>query len=449
MTKSPDVIFIDDEEHIRQAVSQTFELADISVVCFDNALEALNQISREYAGIVISDIRMPGMDGTQLLHRALEIDYELPVLLVTGHGDIKLAVNSIQQGAYDFIEKPFDPDHFVAVSRRAMEKRRLILENRELRSQLTKRDILETRLTGRTPVMLALRKSIRSIASTDLDVLITGETGVGKEVVSRALHDLSSRADKPFVAINCGALNRDRMESELFGHDAGAFAGAIRARIGKFEHARGGTVFLDEIESMPLELQVKLLRVFEDRSISPMGSNEVLDLDVRFIASSKEDLVEAVEVGTFRRDLYFRLASSTLNVPSLSERREDIPRLFLQLANEASRRYRREYTEIPGQLLTALSNRDWPGNVRELRNEADRFVLGVDSGISDAPSSTTLATRVASHEKEIIAAELLAQNGVLKPTYEALGLSRKSLYEKMQKYELDRHAFIQSDRDVE
>lgn len=195
---------------------------------------------------------------------------------------------------------------------------------------------------------------------------------------------------------------------------------------------------------MPLELQIKLLRVFEDRCISPMGSNEVLDLDVRFLAASKENLLEAVEAGTFRRDFYFRLASSTLHVPPLRERREDIPRLFLQLANEASRRYRREFTDVPGHVLAELSHRDWPGNVRELRNEADRFVLGIYDNQDSEPSAKSLALRVAAHEKAIIAAELLAHSGVLKPTYEALGLSRKSLYEKMQKHDLDRLAYTKS-----
>ncbi|MEM7633137.1 MAG: sigma-54 dependent transcriptional regulator [Pseudomonadota bacterium] len=445
MTVSPDVIFVDDEEHLRISAAQTFELAGLSAQCFGNAADALEQVSRSYAGVVVSDIRMPNMDGSELLHRLLEIDFELPVLLVTGHGDVKLAVSSMQQGAYDFIEKPFAPDYLVASVRRALEKRRLTLENRHLRTKVTQRDKLETRLTGRTPVMIALRKAIRSIASTDLDVQITGETGVGKEVVARALHDLSPRADGPFVAINCGALSLDQVESELFGHHAGAFAGAIRTRIGKLEHGRRGTIFLDEIESMPLDLQVKLLRVLEERSITPLGSNEVVELDVRFLSASKENLQMAVEKGTFRQDLYFRLTTSMLNIPSLRERRDDIPRLFIQLANEAARRYRREFADIPSHYLLELSNRDWPGNVRELRNEADRFVLGVDKVDEDTAEQATLAQRMAAHERAIVSSELSAHNGVLKETYEALGISRKSLYEKMQKHGLNRRGFMEDD----
>ena len=445
MTTSPDVIFVDDEEHLRISAAQTFELAGLSVRCFGNAAEALQHISRTYAGVVVSDIRMPNMDGSELLHRVLEIDFELPVLLVTGHGDIKLAVSSMQSGAYDFIEKPFAPDYLVARVRRALEKRRLTLENRELRTKVTQRDNLETRLTGRTPVMIALRKAIRSIAPTDLDVQITGETGAGKEVVARALHDLSPRAGGPFVAINCGALNPDQVESELFGHQAGAFAGAIRTRIGKLEHGRRGTIFLDEIESMPLDLQVKLLRVFEERSITPVGSNDVVELDVRFLSASKENLQVAVDKGTFRQDLYFRLTTSTLNVPSLKERRDDIPRLFIQLANEAARRYRRNFADVPSHYLAELSDRDWPGNVRELRNEADRFVLGVDEIDTGGSERTTLAERMAMHERTIVSSELSAHKGVLKETYEALGISRKSLYEKMQKHGLNRRGFTEDD----
>ncbi len=445
MTAPLDVIFVDDEEHLRMSAAQTFELAGMSACCFASAAEALEQISRDFAGVVVSDIRMPVMDGSELLQRALEIDFELPVLLITGHGDIKLAVSSMQRGAYDFIEKPFAPDHLVASVRRALDKRSLTLENRELRTKVTKRDNLETRLTGRTPVMIALRRAIRSIAPTDLDVQITGETGVGKEVVARAVHDLSSRAEGPFVAINCGALSVDQVESELFGHEVGAFAGAMRRRIGKLEHGRGGTIFLDEIESMPLEMQVKLLRVLEERSITPLGSNEGVDLDVRFVSASKENLQHAVDRGTFRQDLYFRLAASTLKVPSLDERRDDIPRLFIQLANEAARRYRRKFADVPSHRLWELSNRDWPGNVRELRNEADRFVLGVDYIDADLSKNATLAQRMAAHERSIISSELSAHRGVLKPTYEALGLSRKSLYEKMQKHGLQRRTFTEKD----
>lgn len=444
----PEILFVDDEEHLRLAAAQSFELSGLSAKCFNSAQSALERVTRDFTGIVISDIRMPGMDGMQLLQKLLEIDFELPVVLVTGHGDVQMAVDAMRAGAYDFIEKPYAPDHLIEVVRRAIDKRRLTLENRELRSSLTKRDDLESRLTGRTPVMIELRKTIRALAPADADVLIVGETGTGKEVAARALHALSPCADKPFVAINCGALPADRIESELFGHEIGAFPGALRQRFGKFEHARGGTLFLDEIESMPLDLQVKLLRVIEERTITRLGSNNPIELDLRFISASKVDLEDEVRAGRFREDLFYRLGHITISIPSLAARREDIPRLFIQLSNEAARRYRRDFPDIPAFLLSEIGARDWPGNVRQLRNEADRYVLGLaSSGTSQHNGkSQKLSERVAAYEKKIITAELTAHGGVLKETHEALGLSRKSLYEKMQKHCLDRADFARKDQ---
>lgn len=439
----PDILFVDDEEHLRLAAAQSFELAGLEALCLDTAHSTLEHVTRDFAGIVISDIRMPVMDGMELLHKLLEIDFELPVVLVTGHGDVQMAVDAMRAGAYDFIEKPYAPDHLIEVVRRAIDKRRLTLENRELRSSLTKRDDLETRLTGRTQVMIDLRKTLRAVAPADAEVLIIGETGTGKEVAARALHALSPRAEQPFVAINCGALPADQIESELFGHEIGAFPGAIRPRYGKFEHARGGTLFLDEIESMPLDLQIRLLRVIEERTITRLGSNEPIDLDLRFISASKVDLNEEAQHGRFRQDLYYRLGRIAVVMPPLTERREDIPRLFIQLANEAARRYRRDFPDIPAALLSEMAAREWPGNVRQLRNAADRFVLGLGNAKSDdgIDKRQKLSERILAYERRIIAAELVAHHGVLKDTHEALGLSRKSLYEKMQKHGLEKKDF--------
>ncbi len=439
------IIFVDDEEHIRLAARQALELAEFDVELFDDPLLIPDLINRGFDGVVITDIRMPGIDGMALMDRLLEIDPELPVVLITGHGDVQLAVEAMRRGAYDFIEKPFASSHLVEVVARAVEKRRLTLEVRQLRSAAGGRDRLEARLIGRAPVMVEIRKQIRAIAATDADVLITGETGTGKEVAARAMHGESARADKPFVAINCGALPPDLIESELFGHEAGAFPGAVRARYGKFEHARGGTIFLDEIESMPAELQVKLLRVIQDRTVTRLGSNDPVELDVRFIAASKSDLEEQAALGKFRPDLLYRLNVVTVHMPSIEARREDIPRLFTQLALEAASRYRREPPQIPGAVLSRVAAREWPGNVRELRNAAERHVLGLgDEGRSVEPGGAqeTLAQRVADFERDAIAAELTSRGGNLKLTYEALGLSRKTLYEKMQKYRLNREDFV-------
>lgn len=429
------VLFVDDEEELRNATRQTLMLADISATILDKAELALAQISRGFAGVLVTDIRMPDHDGLWLMRKALEIDPEFPVILVTGHGDVNLAVQSMRDGAYDFIEKPFAPSHLVGTIKRALEKRRLTLENRSLKREVGGRDKLEARLIGRSDAMVALRKAVRTIAATDADVLITGATGVGKDVTAHALHDLSARGPHPFVHINCAALPVDLVESELFGHEVGAFPGAMRARFGKFEFARQGTVFLDEIDSLPVSVQAKLLHAIQARQITRLGSNDPIALDIRIVAAAKTDLSEAVTAGTFRADLLYRLNVVTLHVPPLSVRRDDVPSLFLNLAAQAAARYSKAVPDIPAALLAQMATQDWPGNVRELRNAADRFVLGLDPAVAiEDLTSDTLSGRMASHEKSLILAALTAQGGSLKQTYEALGLSRKALYEKMQKH---------------
>jgi two-component system C4-dicarboxylate transport response regulator DctD len=287
--------------------------------------------------------------------------------------------------------------------------------------------------------MVDLRYRLRAIGATDADTLIVGDTGVGKEVVARALHDISARADKPLIAINCAALPENLIESELFGHEAGAFPGALRPRYGKFEHGRGGTILLDEIGSMPIELQAKFLRVLQERVITRLGSNEPVPLDVRFIATSKVNLEGEVAAGRFRPDLLYRLNVATLHVPSLAQRQADVPLLFLQLVREAAARYGRSDIIVPPETVTEIAGRNWPGNVRELRNAADRLVLGLESQSEDAPEeSQRLSDKVAAYERSLIASALAAHGGSLRPVYELLGISRKTLYEKMQKYGLDK-----------
>ncbi|WP_071674163.1 sigma-54-dependent transcriptional regulator [Nioella nitratireducens] len=439
------ILFVDDEDHLRMAAEQTLELADLDVACFADAASALSHVARECPGILVTDIRMPGMDGLDLMGRVLEIDPEFPVILVTGHGDVELAVQSMRDGAYDFLEKPYEPSRLVTSVQRALDKRRLTLENRALRRQVGRRDVIESRLTGRSEAAVRLREQVRAIAATEADVLIQGATGTGKEVAARALHRASARSDKPFVHINCAALPGDLIESELFGHEAGAFAGATRARYGKFEHARGGAVFLDEIDAMSQPMQAKLLTAIQNRTITRLGSNDPVELDVRFIAASKQDLEAEAAAGNFRPDLLYRLNVVTLRIPDLEDRREDIPRLFTHLVTEAAARYKRPIPDIPGAVLTAVAARRWPGNVRELRNAADRFALGLALDIGTVAGAATtgmsLADRMAEHEKSLIAASLTAHGGSLKDTYEALGLSRKALYEKMQKHGLSREAF--------
>lgn len=445
------VLFVDDEEHLRFAAEQSLQLAGLSAICCEDAETALGHLDRDFPGVLVTDIRMPGMDGLTLMRRALEIDPAFPVILVTGHGDVELAVNSMRDGAYDFLEKPYPPSRLTDTVRRALDKRRLTIENRFLRQQVNASDAIEAQMHGRGTVMSALRQQVREIAANEVDVLILGETGVGKEVAARALHQTSDRGEMPFIHINCAALPHDMIESELFGHEAGAFSGAVRARIGRFEAARGGTVLLDEIDCLSHAMQAKLLHAIQNRVITRLGSNELLQLDVRYIATSKLDLETEAEQGRFRPDLLYRLNVVTLRIPSLSERREDVPTLFLQLVAEAAARYNREVPEISGTVLSSVAARKWTGNVRELRNAADRYLLGFDLALGPndgghaAPEKPGLAEQLANHEKALISANLTAHGGRLKDTYEDLKVSRKALYEKMQKYGLSREAFLDED----
>ncbi|UHS62738.1 sigma-54-dependent Fis family transcriptional regulator [Agrobacterium vaccinii] len=444
------VLLIDDEEDLRLSTAQALELAGLDVVTVDNADHVFELIGYSFDGVIVSDIRMPGMDGMTLLQKVRELDAEIPVILVTGHGDVQLAVSAMRNGAYDFIEKPFSVQYLAGIIKRAIDRRSLVLENRRLRAVAGKRDDLETRLPGRTQVMVDLRYRIRAIGAADADTLIIGDTGAGKEVVARALHDVSARADKPFVAINCAALPQHLIESELFGHEAGAFPGALRPRYGKFEHARGGTVLLDEIGSMPFDMQGKLLRVLQERTITRLGSNETVELDVRFIATSKADLAQEALAGRFRQDLLYRLNVATVHVPSLAQRRSDIPLLFLQLVREAAARYGRDDLDVPSDIVSTLAMQEWPGNVRELRNAADRLVLGLDGSAADgaqtaSENAASLSDKVAEFEKSVLARAIALHKGNLKAVYETLGISRKTLYEKMQKHALTKHGLVDED----
>lgn len=438
------VLFVDDEEHLRIAAEQTFDLAGIDAEFCADAQEAINVLDAGFEGVVVSDFRMPGMDGMELLQEVKKRDTDMPLILLTGHGDVELAVNVMKEGAYDFLEKPCDPARLTATVTRAFEMYTLTSENRALRSQLTTSKTLHTRLSGRSAAMEELRRQVAAVALTDADVLVQGATGTGKEVCARAIHRASERAQKPFVQINCAALPEAMMENELFGSEAGAFTGAMRTRVGRLEHARGGILCLDEIDSMPLNLQAKLLDVLHNRQMTRLGSNDVISLDFRVITLAKTNLEKAVEQGKFRADLLYRLNVMSIEIPTLTERREDIPGLFTIFTREAADRYKTAHPVITASHLSRLSTKGWPGNLRELRNEAERFVLGVNADIpKDTPQN--LATQMADHEKALISAAISANNGRLKETYESLGLSRKTLYDKMQKHGLTKADFVERD----
>ncbi len=441
------VILVDDDPHLRQALSQTLDLAGLKVVALAEAQGLAERIETDWPGVVVSDIRMPGIDGLQLLEQLHGRDSELPVLLITGHGDVPLAVQAMRAGAYDFLEKPFATDALLDSVRRALALRRLVLDNRSLRLALSDRQQLATRLVGHSPAMLRLREQISALAGTRADVLILGETGAGKEVVARALHDLSSRSEGPFVAINAGALAESVVESELFGHEPGAFTGAQKRRIGKFEFANGGTLFLDEIESMSLDVQVKLLRMLQERVVERLGGNQLIPLDIRIIAATKEDLRQSADQGRFRADLYYRLNVAPLRIPPLRERGDDILVLFQHFADAASQRHGLSPHALRPTQRALLLRHDWPGNVRELQNAAERFALGLELALDgQAPSaaapaapmlSGNLSEQVEQFERSLIAAELAQPHSSMRSLAEALGIPRKTLHDKLRKHGLN------------
>ncbi|UNY92160.1 sigma-54 dependent transcriptional regulator [Pseudomonas sp. M1] len=419
---------------------QALALEDLDSDGVASAEEALRRVGADFPGIVISDIRLPGMDGLQLLARLREKDAQLPVVLITGHGDIAMAVQAMRDGAYDFMEKPFAPERLVDVARRALEHRRLSREIGQLRRQLAGRQALEARLIGRSPAMQALRELIANVADTSANVLIEGETGTGKELVARCLHDYSRRQAKAFVALNCGGLPESLIDSEIFGHEAHAFTGAGKRRIGKIEHADGGSLFLDEIESMPLNLQVKLLRVLQEHQLERLGSNQLIPVDCRVIAATKSDLAAMGREGSFRSDLYYRLNVITLQLPPLRERREDILMLFEHFLQQSSLRFDRPAPAIDNATAASLMAHDWPGNVRELRNVAERFALGLPvlSGSGKGPdaSEPRFAEAVEAFERSLLQSALERHAGNLSQAALALGMAKTTLFDKVKKYGL-------------
>ncbi|SDI37069.1 two-component system, response regulator AauR [Pseudomonas delhiensis] len=434
------VLVVEDDPHVLLGCQQALALEDIDSDGVASAEEALRRVGADFPGIVVSDIRLPGMDGLQLLARLREKDAQLPVVLITGHGDIAMAVQAMRDGAYDFMEKPFAPERLVDVARRALERRRLSREIGQLRRQLAGRQALEARLIGRSPAMQALRELIANVADTSANVLIEGETGTGKELVARCLHDYSRRQPKAFVALNCGGLPESLIDSEIFGHEAHAFTGAGKRRIGKIEHADGGSLFLDEIESMPLNLQIKLLRVLQEHQLERLGSNQLIPVDCRVIAATKSDLAAMGREGGFRSDLYYRLNVITLQLPPLRERREDILMLFEHFLQQSSLRFDRPAPAIDNATAASLMAHDWPGNVRELRNVAERFALGLPvlaaSGLGPDASEPRFAEAVEAFERSLLQAALERHAGNLSQAAAALGMAKTTLFDKVKKYGL-------------
>ncbi len=437
----PSIAFVDDDDDLRNANRQTLELAGFTVVPFADATSALRHLTPDFGGVVVTDIRMPHIDGLELFRRLRTMDPDLPVILITGHGDIDMAVDAMQEGAYDFIAKPYPADRLVQSITRAVEKRRLVMDNRQLRLALESSD--ETLpLIGQTPAMQNLRKTLRHVANADVDVLIAGETGTGKDVVASLLHEWSRRRQGNFVALNCGALPETVIESELFGHEAGAFTGAQKKRVGRIEYASGGTLFLDEIESMPLSTQVKLLRVLETREITPLGTNEHRPVDLRVVAAAKVDLGSPEQRDNFREDLYYRLNVVTISIPPLRERKDDVPLLFVHFLQRASARFKTDPPEMTAAVRSRILEHDWPGNVRELAHFAERVALGLSeidgATVSQSSNKMSLPDAMEQHEAKLIRDALKTNRGDVRLTIETLGIPRKTFYDKLQRHGIDR-----------
>ena len=449
------VCLVDDDAEMRAATAQWLELSGYEVQSFSDAPTALNQLTSEFDGVVVSDIRMPKMDGMVFLSRLHALDSDIPVVLLTAHGDVQMAVDAMQKGAYDFIEKPFEPERLLDVVQRAGEKRRLIMENRELRCRLAGSVGIEQRLIGNSTGIRRLREEILDVADTDAPVLLQGETGTGKEIVARCLHEFGARKAGKYVAVNCGAIPENIFESELFGHERGAFTGAERLRIGRFEYAQRGVLFLDEIGTMPLSLQVKVLRTLQEREVIRVGSNEPQPLDIRLISATSKDLLAECAAGTFREDLYYRINVVELRVPPLRERGDDILLLFDYFSVQAAATYNRPEVSLLDADIGMLMNHDWPGNVRELKNIAERYVLSSlprgqrlaavlrhPSRDTATPQTSSLQDLMRQHERLLLEQTLIRHKGDVQSVMDALDLPRRTLNEKMVRYGLERKNYI-------
>ncbi len=447
------ILLADDDESFRRVQEYQLTEAGYQVTACVDGVQALEAFRSGGHDLVVTDIRMPGIDGLELLKRLKSVSADTPVVVVTGHGTIETAVEAMKQGAFDFLTKPFPGDHLRLTLERAREFRRLRLENRELRRVVEGRFSFEN-LVGSAPAMQKLFEAMERVAPASSLVLIKGETGTGKELVARAIHFHSARKKQPFIPLNCGAIPSSLMEAELFGHTRGAFTGADQSRKGKFEAAEGGTLFLDEIGELPLELQPKLLRVLESGMIDRVGADRPVQVDVRIVAATHRDLEAMVEEGSFRRDLYYRLRVVPLELPPLRKRRQDIPLLAVHFLERMAQRTGRPGLEFDPVTLDTLESYPWPGNVRELENVIERMVV-LSREDRLAPESVPMEIRhpdsgggrpgftlpeeglnLAELEIDLIRQALERENGNRTRAARRLGLTRNTLLYRMQKYNL-------------
>lgn len=379
------ILIVDDEEDTLDACTQALTKEGYSIDTANRPQEALENIGAKDYQVVLADIKMPGMDGIELLQRIKKINPQIEVIMITGYATIETAVKSMREGAYDYLPKPFTPEELRMLVKKALEKQRLVIENRDLRERL-RINKEERVLLGESQEMREVDRLINKIAKTNSTVMILGETGTGKELVAEELHKRSHRSHKPMITVNCAAIPAELLESELFGHEKGAFTGAMRSRKGSFELAHGSTLFLDEIGYMSLDLQVKLLRALQEREIKPVGSEKSISVDVRIIAATNKDLKEAIKKGEFREELYYRLNVVPVFLPPLRERKEDIPLLANHFLKKYNNEVKKKIQGFSEEAMTLLLNYSWPGNVRELENVVERAVI-LAEGDSIEPES--------------------------------------------------------------
>lgn len=445
------ILIVDDEKNIRAGLAEALQSPARKIFQAENGFQAEEIIKNNAVDLVISDLKMPSMNGLELLKRVQAFSPNTIFIIMTAYGTVDTAVTAMKEGAYDYLTKPINLDQLELLLARALKNRELEAENVYLKEQLEKRFGLEN-MIGHSRAMERIFELIRQISPSNATVLITGQSGTGKELVARAIHQQSPRKNKPFIPIHCAALSPSLLESELFGHEKGAFTGAVLQKKGKFEIADGGTLFLDEVNEIPLEMQVKLLRFLEMREFERVGGTKPIQVDVRLLAASNADLNALVQDGRMRADLYFRLNVVRIELPPLIERRDDIPLLVHAFINEFSLLDNKEVTGISPEAVRILQSYDWPGNVRELRNCIESMVVLAKKPIldeDDIPAHIRSRPIVASGfvsppgldiktmEKELIRAAIAEASGNKKRASELLGISRRTLYRKMEEYGLN------------
>ncbi len=447
------ILIVDDEKSIRNTLREILEYENYEVEEAADGKEAMDFLKKGKYDLVLLDIKMPKMDGMEVLDKSLAQNPDLPIIMISGHATIESAVEAVQKGAFDFITKPPDLNRLLITIRNALEKSSLISETKVLKRQVSKtRDII-----GESPAIQNIKDTIERVAPTEARVLITGDNGTGKELVARWIHDKSNRADGPLIEVNCAAIPSELIESELFGHEKGAFTSAVKQRIGKFEQANGGTLFLDEIGDMSLSAQSKVLRALQDNQITRVGGDKSIDVDVRVIAASNKDLRQEIEEGNFRMDLYHRLSVILIHVPNLNERTEDIPLLAQQFVQEICQDYGMPEKTITDDAIKALQKINWTGNIRELHNIIERLIILSDDKITSkdveqyvtTPEPVSVDADIYDRfdtlhqfkdytEKEFIKHKLAKNNWNVSQTAEELDIQRSHLYNKMDKFNLKR-----------